>query len=84
MPEHTVLGFNVVADLCIHKTFKVTLCSAGRMRFLSGWKSSSFSQSELREDWNFSDRQEAIDCFLGCDSSCNNTKAIQKCLNYIQ
>lgn len=45
-----------------------TVFSAVRMRFLSCWKSSSFTQSELRDAWNFSDSREARDCFLPSSS----------------
>lgn len=44
-------AFNVVANRCIHKVSKITLGSAVRKRFLSGWKSASFSESVIRSTY---------------------------------
>lgn len=45
-----------------------TVCSGVRRRFLSGWKSSSFSGTAIKA-WNFWDKREARDCFLDRVSS---------------
>lgn len=74
--SHIKLNIQYFLHKCttVYKASTATVCSAVRMRFLSVWKSSSFSWSERREAWNFSDRREAIDCLLGCNSCGDGTE----------